>query len=253
MRILYAGDSGLSIGFDLQGYSVMASASHLVDAGIPFQKAIETSGAEVIRLLSPQIPESFPESFEDLNKFDVVILSDVSCDSLLLYTPDRRRNVPMGPNRLKELRKYIEMGGRLIYCGGYLTFQGFHGLGAWYDSPLAPALPVYVLPLPDDRVEIPEGTSPRILLSEHPSVRDLPWHTRGPLFLGYNRSKAKPEAIVVAEIGDGNDPFIVCWNYGKGKVFVLTTDPVPHWGNGFVNWPGYSLFWHKVLDWLVLP
>ena len=118
MRLLYAGDSGLSANNDLQGNSIITIGNSLVDVGLPLKTAFEAHGAQVERLLSPNIPGGFPETAVELKRFDVVIISDVSYDSLMLYTSERRQNAPMGPNRLKELRAYVSEGGRLIYCGG---------------------------------------------------------------------------------------------------------------------------------------
>lgn len=41
MHILYAGDSGVGVGVDIQGYNVVATASQLADTGRPLQDAFE--------------------------------------------------------------------------------------------------------------------------------------------------------------------------------------------------------------------
>ena len=95
--------------------------------------------------------------------------------------------VPMGPNRLKEIVRYVELGGGLIYCGGYFTYQGHYGKGRWYGTPVAGILPLEILPLPDDRIEAPEGAPIFDVDTDHPVTAGIDW-SDPPIFMGYNRT-----------------------------------------------------------------
>ena len=146
----------------------------------------------------------------------------------------------------------MENGGGLAYLGGYFTYQGHYGKGRWYGTPVAEILPVEILPLPDDRVETPEGAKPKVLNPDHPIMAGLPWDDP-PIFLGYNKTKPRDGADLLATIGDAGDPFIACWQVGKGRVFAMTSDCAPHWAAGFVKWPHYGAFWAQVIRWLSEP
>ncbi len=67
-----------------------------------------------------------------------------------------------------------------------------------------------------------------------------------PPILGYNKTFAKEDAMVIARFRETGDPAIVIGNKGKGKVLVYTSDPAPHWGCNFVYWDGYADFWQAL-------
>ncbi|MFB0517458.1 MAG: glutamine amidotransferase, partial [Candidatus Neomarinimicrobiota bacterium] len=71
-----------------------------------------------------------------------------------------------------------------------------------------------------------------------------------PVFTGYNRLKAKPNAEVIAKVQEFGDPFVVVGTYGKGKSMAFASDVAPHWGAGFMKWPGYDRFWVQAIRWL---
>ena len=149
---------------------------------------------------------------------------------------------------MKEIKKYVENGGALAFCGGWFGFQGRFGHGRWYGTPIAEILPVEILPIADDRVETPEGVKPEILNVKHPITNGIPWD-ECPVFLGYNKvGNVKKGAELLGKI-DGN-PFIAVWEYQNGRVMVFTSDPAPHWGVNFVKWNYYSKFWIQSIKWL---
>ena len=107
--------------------------------------------------------------------------------------------------------------------GGYLTFQGIEGKGRWAGSAVEDVLPV-TLQTGDDRVERPEGIEPRVVASARDRRRP-----RGELaaVLGYNRVTARPDAQVLARVGD--DVLLACREVGSGRTIAYTTDCGPHW------------------------
>lgn len=202
----------------------------------------------------------FPRDYESLRKYDVLILSDVSSEVLAFYPEffpieqlreiellEREKYVGM-PNRLKLIKRFVEEGGGLLMCGGWYSFSGRFGQGAWYGTPVADVLPVE-LERTDDRVEAPDGAFAKIVDATHPVARDIPWDTCPPL-LGYNKLKPKPGARILATIGEAGDPLIVVWEYGRGRSMAFASDPVLHWGINFVKWEHYGKFWAQALKWL---
>jgi uncharacterized membrane protein len=193
--------------------------------------------------------ENFPETPEELEEYDVVVLSDVEWEVLVLYPWARFTDAPMGPNRLATIRDYVRNGGSLLMIGGWSSFTGRHGIGGYHGTPVEEALPVYCLDVNDDRREAPEGVHIVTLLPDHPVMQGLRWETC-PVFTGYNRLQAKPDAQVIAKVEEFGDPFVVVGSYGQGKSMAFASDIAPHWGAGFMQWPEYDRFWVQVIRWL---
>jgi uncharacterized membrane protein len=209
------------------------------------QGALEAGGWEVEHLPNHLAPESFPTTMAELGSYNVVILSDIGSNSLLL-SPDTFERSLSAPNRLALLRDWVAAGGGLIMIGGYLTFQGIEGKGRYAGSAVEDALPVLIFPF-DDRVERPEGVAPTVSTPDHPLATGLPniW----PEILGYNRLTTRPEAVTVAKVGD--DPLLTGWDFGQGRSVAFASDCGPHWAPpAFVEWNGYQTLWQNIASWV---
>ena len=248
-KVLYAGDSAIMAVLGLEGIEVFPLLDQIWDAGVHLQGALEAAGHTVRRMLSHEAYYSLPETAEALAEYDVLILSDIGHDTVLLYPGARRNAVPMGPNRMKEIVRFVENGGGLAYVGGYFTYQGHHGQGRWYGTPVAKILPLEIIALHDDRIETPEGARPRIHDTAHPVMAGIDW-AQPPMFMGYNKTNRRAGADLLATIGDDDDPFLACWSVGQGRVLAITSDVAPHWGSDFVQWPHYQQFWDQAIRWL---
>ena len=252
IRVLYVGDSGLTTGavsassnftYDQRGVSVEVAAQRILDA---WRK---NPRYEVSYLTGWDALAKFPETPEALRAYDVVILSDVDSDSLVLYPTERSTRAPMGPNRLKSIRDYVWQGGALAMVGGYATFTGRHNAGNYHGTPVEEALPVECLAVDDDRMETPEGVTVEVRDLNHPIMRGIEW-SPSPIFNGYNRLTLKRNAKVLAVLKETQDPLIVVWTFGKGRALAFASDIAPHWGAGFQEWKYYEQFWNQTLDWL---
>lgn len=204
----------------------------------------EFDDIEISHIPNHLVMSRFPQKMEQLNKFDVIIISDCGRNTLTMY-PDMFK-VPMGENRVKLIADYVKQGGSLIMPGGYLSFQGFQGKANYHGSEIEEVLPVNILDK-DDRVERTDGTDVKITNSEHSILNDISedW----PRFLGYQKILPKENSKVLATIGD-DDPLIVIGESGQGKSMAFATDIAPHWGTDFVKWEYYGQFWHQVIEWL---
>src|SRR3712207_1201022 len=187
MKVLYAGDSAIIAMLGLEGAEIYPVVDQVWDAGTHLRSALEEDGVEVVRMLSHIAYSDFPETAKALHGYDAVVLSDIGHDTLVTYPGERRYQVPKGPNRLKEIARYVESGGGLVYCGGYFTFQGHYGKGRWHGTPVAKVLPLEILPLPDDRIEAPEGAPIFDIDDGHPVTAGIDW-SETPVFMGYNRA-----------------------------------------------------------------
>ncbi|KFL31084.1 cytoplasmic protein [Devosia riboflavina] len=242
-RILIAGESWTVHSIHQKGFDSFTTTEYA--EGVRWLKAaLEKGGWDVTFQPSHVAAREFPFTAEDLAAYDVVLLSDIGANTLLLH-PETFTKSKVLPNRLASIRDYVANGGGLVMVGGYLTFQGIDAKAQYAGSPIEEALPVSI-EKGDDRVEAPQGIEPVVIDAAHPIVAglDASW----PILLGYNRIAAKPGATLVASVGD--DPLIVAGNFGKGRSVAFASDCGPHWAPPpFVDWAGYDRLWTQLCDW----
>jgi len=244
LRILIAGESWNTYAVHTKGASSYTTSSYSEGAEKLIED-LESSGHDVTFMPNHEAVEQFPFTAAELDdRFDVIILSDLPSDSLLLphavFIEGERR-----PNRMTAIGEWVSSGGALLMVGGYMSFGGFEGRARYGSTPLADVLPVRMLDT-DDRVETPEGIVP-LVASSHPVLKgiDGEW----PYFLGYNRFTAKSGAETILTVGD--DPMLVVGAHGTGRVGAFASDCSPHWGSpAFMTWPHYRRFWSQLVQWL---
>lgn len=253
MKVLYAGDSAAKIGpvfvaspfnFEVKGFSKHVWGQPLIDS-------LNAGGIEVTHMTCDDAIANFPRTVEELSTYDVIILSDIEFEVLALY-PFWIPGTPLPrTNRIKAIREYTRNGGGLLMIGGWTSFSGRFGHGGYYDTPIEQALPVTCMKGLDDRVETPEGVKVNVQKPDHPIVAGIPWKDC-PVFEGFNRITPKPEAEVLATIGEGEDenPLIVTWEFGKGRAMAFASDCSPHWAEYFQPWKFYGQFWQQAIRWL---
>ncbi len=271
MRILLCGESWVTHSVHVKGVDSFTTSSY-VEGADQLRAALAGAGAEVEYLPGHLVPPQFPGSAAELAGYDVLILSDIGANSLLL-SPDTFERSLVRPNRLAAVEQYVRGGGGLLMIGGYLSFAGIDGKARYHGTLVEDALPVTISPA-DDRVETPEGVVPVVVRPDHPVMRGLP--AAWPALLGYNRVAARPatEVVVtcgadprVADVTDpvvadgpaladrpaagGADPLVACGEHGAGRSAVFTSDCAPHWGPPeFLAWPGYPVLWANLVSWL---
>lgn len=243
-RVLIAGESWVTHSIHTKGFDSFTTTEY--NEGVQWLKAaLEGGGWEVTFLPNHLAARDFPQTVEDIARYDVVMLSDIGANTLLLHPDTFVRSKPL-PNRLVSIRDYVKNGGGLVMIGGYLTFQGIEAKGKWAGSPVEDALPV-TLYHHDDRVESPQGVVPHVGDPSHAITQGLP--IEWPALLGYNEVVAKPDAEVLVRIG--GDPLVVAGTYGKGRSAVFTSDCGPHWAPPpFCDWTGYAPLWNNIANWV---
>lgn len=242
--VLLAGETWLTYGIHQKGFSAYTTGGYEVGSD-EFVAALTAKGWVVDHIANHRATEAFPSTVEGLEKYDVVILSDIGADTLLLH-PDTFVKGERTPNRLTVIDEWVRSGGGFLMVGGYMSFAGFEGKGRYHGTPIEDCLPVDIKGF-DDRAERPEGVNPRVDAGEHPVLDGLagPW----PYFLGYNRLKAKPQSEVLLSVE--GDPFLVLGARGRGRSAAFASDCSPHWGSPeFMAWEGYGPFWDQLLSWL---
>ncbi len=244
LRALLVGESWITNSTHYKGWDQFSSVTYHSGAD-DLLAALRSAGIEIDYMPGHEAPSAFPMSLEDLSRYQVVMLSDIGANTLLLH-PDVWLHGKRTPNRLKLLREFVSKGGGLAMIGGYYSFAGLQGGARYNRTPVEDALPVTISPY-DDRVEDPEGTDITIALPDHPVVAGI----EGPLpyLLGYNRIEPRPDAEVIAGVGE--DPLLVTGTYGEGRSLAWASDIGPHWcPTEFVAHPAYARLWTQAVRWL---
>ncbi len=244
-RILIAGESWISTTTHAKGVDEFTVHSYTEGVG-QLKAALESGGHEVVHMPAHLVPTDFPGTPEALDRYDLVILSDIGANSLQL-APAVFEGAQAGHDRLENLASWVEDGGAVLMIGGYLSFSGFQARGAFAETVLPRVLPVDLLPT-DDRVEQPAGVIATVLDPGHPALGGA--GTEWPALLGYNRVRAKDGHDVLAKVGD--DPLVVVGEAGRGRSAVFTSDCSPHWAPlAFCEeWPGYACVFNGLVNWL---
>jgi len=243
LKILLAGESWETLSFHQKGFDVFTTTFYY-EGGGDLIAALAGAGHTVEYLPSHIAATKFPTDLAALQAFDVVMLSDIGANTLLLH-PDTFERSKSLPNRLKLIHDYVQGGGGLIMVGGYLTFQGIDAKARYAGTPVESALPVTLMKM-DDRKEVPEGATPEVQLAEHPIVAGL--ETEWPILLGYNQLTARDDAEVV--VTAGADPLLTTWSFGLGRAVAFASDCGPHWAPPeFLAWDGYNKLWAGMAEW----
>ncbi|MBL5972315.1 MAG: cytoplasmic protein [Candidatus Leucobacter sulfamidivorax] len=243
INVLFVGESWVKHTIHMKGFDQFHSTEYEEGAGV-FLECLDRAGFDVTYVRAHEITSRFPRSAEEIDEFDLVVISDIGSNSFLLPDETFLRS-EKSPNRLGLVADFVQRGGGLVMVGGYLSFTGIDGKGRYAMSPLAEPLPVMMLPY-DDRIERPEGVGVEVCAPDHAVLGGTP--SDWPELLGYNRLIAKPDATVVARVGD--DPMLVVGEFGEGRTAAFASDLAPHWApQEFLDWPHYAGMWTSLLAW----
>lgn len=243
-RVLVAGESWTTTSVHTKGFDSFLTSTY-VEGLADFRAGVEAAGHSVRHQPCHEAAEHFPASIAELDGYDVVVLSDIGSNTLLLPAATFLQGEP-GINRLVTLREWVATGGALAMIGGYMSFQGIEGKANYRSTALADVLPVE-LEVADDRQESPEGAMITRTETSHPITAEL--ESVWPPVLGFQRLVPKTDAVVLASVGDW--PLLVVGSYGHGRVLAFASDIGPHWApREFVDWDGYATLWGRAMTWL---
>lgn len=244
-NILLVGESWTSTSVHIKGFDQFATATWHSGAK-DFLAALKESDYAVTHMTADIAASEFPLTLEELQQWDVIILSDIGANTLLLH-PDTWLKSLRTANRLTLLHDYVAAGGALMMVGGYYSFQGINGGARYRNTAVEKVLPVRCLPF-DDRIETPEGCYAEVI-EQHPVFTDI--SGQWPYLLGYNEVEMHPEGKLLATIGSTTHPLLAIREYQQGRSLVWTSDMSAHWlPEAFAKWPGYRQLWINCLDWL---
>ncbi|UCG94367.1 MAG: cytoplasmic protein [Candidatus Aerophobus sp.] len=244
IKVLLAGESWESISIHIKGFDFFTSSSY-EEGGRWLISGLQKFGVEVDFLPNHLAAQKFPTSSEELKTYQVVILSDIGSNTLLLH-PDTFIRSKRTPNRLQLLRTFVEEGGGFIMVGGYMSYQGIEGKARYKDTPIEEILPVTMFP-GDDRMEVPEGFVPEIVKPNHPILKQIP--SQWPFMLFCNKTKLKPDGTLILKHNEF--PILAVRDYGEGRTMTFTPDCGPAGAPPeFLNWEYYGRFWYQSISWL---
>lgn len=204
----------------------------------------------------------FPEDYNALSKYDLVILSDINKTLLTI----------------KQLNAIIKLvmkaGGGFIMIGGNTAFD----TGGWDKTVLEKIIPIDMRRYGDGILEapiVPVFTKKAI---SHPILRFtsnkkvnqeiLDSH---PDYRGFHRiKKAKSGAVVLQRVRQTGMPIIAVQEYGRGRTMAFLSDVAGMWGDYYQEWGTmstkiplptgwkkissnnefYARFWGNAVKWL---
>ena len=189
---------------------------------------------------------------EILAEYDVIVFSDTELKNFQL-APQFFDSSIFGsqiityPDRIRLTVEAVESGTRVMFMGGWLSFNGEMGKGGWGRSRLAEILPVRCLET-EDLVENTEGF--RFFRNDPGFLPEIDFTSAHPI-LGYNRTTPRDDAVIHVEVVGTGDPLVASRTHGSGATLAYMSDPAPHWGVNFVQWDQYQEFWVGSLEYLL--
>ncbi len=189
----------------------------------------------------------FPQTAEDLFKYEGVILDDVEAEFFTF-------------KQLDLLREFASLrGGGLILLGGADALNE----GGYADTPLASALPVHIdrpakaHPSEDLRWRLTrEGwVEPWMRIRSHETEERARLNAMPPFQVLNPLPSIKPGASVLAEVEDRSGkrfPGLAAHPFGAGRVACLTVGDIWRWGlREEKDQEDLARFWRQMARWLV--
>jgi uncharacterized membrane protein len=242
-RVLLVGESWTIHLTHVKGFDSFTTSEY-AEGGTEWMALLLSAGHEVDYIPAHKAPTDFPRSVEEFSRWDVIALSDIGANSLAITLDVWKGGRALNP--LEALGEWVEGGGGVVMCGGYLSFSGFEAKACFAGTAVERVLPV-TISRTDDRIENPRANVPITVATEHRTMRGVP--AQWPEIMGYNQLTAKPDADVLATVGA--DPFVVSWQFGRGRALAFATDIGPHWAPAdFVASQAYRAFWPNAIEWL---
>jgi uncharacterized membrane protein len=165
----------------------------------------------------PNGVETFPGTYDELFRYDLVVLSDVNYKAL-------------GDIAMEMICDYVHEGGSLLVVGGPYAY----GNGEFEGSRFLDVLPVH-LSGPFDLKWAGQGKSWKLKPNgtDHAVLGNVAFDQE-PRVFWHHFLTPKKDSIVMLQAGD--KPALVVGRYGKGKVAALSLSPTGVGAQGEVPW-----------------
>ncbi|MCB5200482.1 glutamine amidotransferase [Loktanella sp. TSTF-M6] len=248
-KVLLVGESWVSSSTHYKGFDQFGSVTFHTGHK-RFMEGMKTGGYDVTHMPAHDAAADFPTTPDGLSDYDVIILSDIGANTLLLH-PDVWLRGKRVANRINLLADWTAQGGGLIMIGGYFSFQGIDGKARWHKTSVEAALPVECMSS-DDRMEIPEGCAPVVNMADHPILDGITGEW--PYLLGVNEVKLKdaPEVKLILSLPETQRglPLLATGQFGEGRTVAWMSDMSEHWlPPAFLEWDGYDRLFCNMIGW----
>jgi len=243
IKVLVVGESWTTTSIHTKGFDSFITVDY-AEGGQALLDSLEKSGFLVTYMPSNIAVNKFPSTLIEMNKFNVILFSDIGSNSILLR-PETFIKGQTSINRLDLIRDWVFAGGGFGMIGGYLSFQGIEAKANYRNTSIADVLPVE-MEIGDDRQETPQGAI--VTLNETHKI------TNGikadfPKLLGFQRLIPKKGATVIATIDEY--PLLAVTEFGKGRSLAYASDIGPHWApSEFTSSEPFNQIWKGSVEWL---
>ena len=139
-RVLIAGESWTTTSIHVKGFDSFTTVAYEEGVGA-LRDALPAAGHDVTFMPNHVAAVEFPYSVDALRAWDVVLLSDIGSNTLLI-PPATFARFETKPNRLAAVREWVRRGGGFGMIGGYLSFQGIEAKANYRGTAVAEVLPV---------------------------------------------------------------------------------------------------------------
>jgi uncharacterized membrane protein len=242
-NVLLVGESWSTTSIHTKGFDSFTTSEYS-EGGEALLKVLKSADFEVAYMPCHIASAQFPYSVEELSVYDVILLSDIGANTLLLPGETFIKGEAK-PNRLLVIKEWVAQGGGFAMIGGYLSFQGIEAKANYRNTVLAEVLPIE-MEVGDDREETPQGSIIKAVKS-HQITEGL--GSVSSKLLGFQRFAPKPEGEVLVEINE--HPFLVVGNFGEGRVLAYASDIGHHWAPpSFTESDGFRDIWVNSVNWL---
>jgi uncharacterized membrane protein len=155
IRVLLVGESWSTTSIHTKGFDSFTTV-HYAEGGGALIKVLLDSGFGLTYMQSHIAAGNFPFTVEELNAYDVILLSDIGSNTFLLPGSTFLSGNPSA-NRLSVIKQWVKSGGGFGMIGGYLSFQGIEAKANYRNTVISEILPI-LMEEGDDREETPEGS-----------------------------------------------------------------------------------------------
>lgn len=150
LKVLFIGESWHIHMIHSKGYDSFTSSKY-EEGATWLLECLRKGGVDIDYMPAHTVQIAFPESIDELNRYDVIVISDIGSNTFLLQN-ETFYQLKIKPNALESIKEYVKNGGGLLMIGGYLSFMGIEAKANYKNTVLAEVLPVIMLD-GDDRVE----------------------------------------------------------------------------------------------------
>jgi uncharacterized membrane protein len=143
LKVLFIGESWHIHMIHSKGYDSFTSSKY-EEGATWLLECLKKGGVEVDYMPAHTVQIAFPESIDELNRYDVIVISDIGSNTFLLQN-ETFYQLKIKPNALESIKEYVKNGGGLLMIGGYLSFMGIEAKANYKNTILAEVLPVIIL------------------------------------------------------------------------------------------------------------